>query len=353
MSTSTTRIVALETELPRHCISAAETKDHLRSLLGDRAERFCRIVDASRIERRFCVAPVDELLQFRTLEARNAQHARHALALGEATARKVLATSGIAPESVTTLISVCSSGHMMPSLDAHLIDRLGLSHAARRIPIAELGCSGGLAAVGLASDMLARRPNTAALIVSAELSSLCLQVAEISPTDALAAILFGDGAAAVLLARDDARGGLEVLTTGSVLWPDTRHFLGMRLTDTGLRPVISPALPRLIRTHLSATVSEFVRASGFRLEDISFWAVHPGGPKILEAVAECLQLKDDALDASWSIWKQCGNMASATVFFILRQLQASAPPAAGTLGMMLAFGPGVSCEMVLLRSSES
>jgi alkylresorcinol/alkylpyrone synthase len=344
------QLLTIETVLPQHYVTATETKTYLRSIFGGRARRFCEMVDSSRIQRRFCVAPAKELLRLGTLEARNSEHTRHALALSETVVRNAITKAAVAPESLTTMISVCSSGHMMPSLDTYLIDQLRLNRRARRIPVSELGCSAGVAAIGVASDILNRSGAGAALVVSVELSSLCLQVAEVSLADVLGAILFGDGAAAAVLTCGEDRGGLQILATGSFLWPDSRTLLGMRLTNTGLRPVISPNLPRVVRAQIGTTVRGFLRSSGLQVEDISFWVVHPGGPKILDGVGESLNLRHGALNASWAIWEQFGNLASATIFFILRHLQESAPPPAGGLGVMLAFGPGVSCEMVLLRS---
>jgi len=114
--------------------------------------------------------------------------------------------------------------------------------------------------------------------------------------------------------------------------------------------VLSPALPDLVHTRLRDTVVAFLERCGLGLGDVGFWIVHPGGPKILDAAADALGLSDNALRPARDVWEKCGNLSSATVFFILRELQRSAPPRAGTLGLMMAFGPGVTCEMVLLRS---
>jgi alkylresorcinol/alkylpyrone synthase len=124
----------------------------------------------------------------------------------------------------------------------------------------------------------------------------------------------------------------------------------MKLTDGGLRLVLASDLPRVIGTLLPATVKEFLAAEGLNVEDVSFWVAHQGGPKVLDAIGEGLDLRADTLRPSWDVWERYGNVSSASVFFILRALQESAPPAPGALGVMLAFGPGLSCEMALLRA---
>jgi len=205
-------------------------------------------------------------------------------------------------------------------------------------------------AVGLAAERLTASVGSV-LILSVEISSPGIQIAEPSTTDMVANLLFGDAAAATVLSTEKPGTGPQVLASQSTLWLDSLDHLGMRLTDSGLRLVLSPRLPRLVRDRLRPTVTQFLAAQGVALDDVRFWVIHPGGPKILEAVAESLELSDRTTQPTWDVWERYGNLSSATVFFILRRLQEAAPPAPGDLGMMIALGPGITCEMVLLRSA--
>jgi len=340
---------SIATALPPYLLSAEETKLVLAPLTGG-GERWKKLVDASRIRRRHLVVSVDELLRRHTLGERAQDYRRQAVALAETAARDALAGAGVDPTSVHTIVSVSCTGYMLPSLDAYLVSNLGLDAAVRRIPITELGCSGGVAALGLATALLEPRADGCALVVSVEPCSLCLQVAEPTPSDVMGSILFGDAAAAAVLTRAAGAPGPAIISSGSTLWPDSLDQLGMQLTGAGFRFVLSPALPDLVHTRLRDTVVAFLERCGLELGDVGFWIVHPGGPKILDAAADALGLSDNALRPAWDVWEKCGNLSSATVFFILRELQRSAPPRAGTLGLMMAFGPGVTCEMVLLRS---
>jgi alkylresorcinol/alkylpyrone synthase len=202
----------------------------------------------------------------------------------------------------------------------------------------------------LASTLLAQIGSGTALVVSVELSTLGMQVAEPSMTDMVANLLFGDGAAAAVLAAERSGRGPEMLASQSVLWPDTLDYLGMKLTDTGFRLVLSSELPKVARSQLGPALSQFLARHRLTPDDIGFWIVHPGGPKVLEAVAQALSLSDRALQPSWETWERFGNLSSANVFFVLRHLQQVAPPRPGELGLMLALGPGIACEMLLLRS---
>jgi alkylresorcinol/alkylpyrone synthase len=240
---------------------------------------------------------------------------------------------------------------MMPALDAHLGNSLGLPSTVRRIPITELGCSAGVAAVGLASDLLASSSQRNVLVASVEVCSPGVQISEPSTTDVLANILFGDAAAAAILTTEAPGRGPEVLGGQSRLWPETLEHLGMRMTDSGLRLVLSPELPRLVRNQLGATVDEFLAQYGLYRSDVSFWAIHPGGPRILEAVAEALTLEDPVVRPTWEVWERYGNLSSSTVFFILQHIRESALPSPDDVGILLALGPGITCEMVLLRAA--
>jgi len=344
-------LLSVSTAVPAHRVTAAETKRYLADHLSETsAQRYCRMVDASGIENRHSVVRTEDLFQLQTLEERSREYTRHAVTLGQRVASDALSAANVTPAAVTSVIPISCTGHMMPSLDAHLVNTLRLSATSRRIPITLLGCSAGVGALGLAAELLRPGEAQVALVTSVELCSLCLQVAEPSPADVVGAILFGDGAAAAVIAAEPSGRGPELLASRSVLWPDTMDELGMRLTSTGFRFVLSPSLPRVVRARLLPAVEDFLGGVGFTMDDVRFHVIHPGGPKILDAAAASLRLTDRALRPSYEVWQRFGNLSSATVFFILRQLQESAPPSPGELGLMLAFGPGVTCEMVLLRA---
>jgi alkylresorcinol/alkylpyrone synthase len=344
-------IVSVETALPRHSVTSAETKRTLASYLPPTvAERYTRIVDATRIRQRFTAIPVADLLRLRTIQERNDAYVPHARVLGAEVAERALDTDGDIRDEVSTIISVSCTGYMLPSLDAHLLGALGLSPATRRLPITELGCSAGVGAVGVAAELLDARPSGCVLVLSVELSSFGVQLAEPSTTDMFANLLFSDGAAAAVVSAAVGGRGPEIVATETVLWPDSTDQLGMRLTDGGFRLVLSSHLPRLVQTRLRPVIEAFLARNSVALDDVAFWIVHPGGPKILDAVADALDLPDRALAPTWQTWEACGNLSSATVFFILKHLARTTPPPPGAMGVMMAFGPGVSCEMALLRA---
>jgi alkylresorcinol/alkylpyrone synthase len=247
------------------------------------------------------------------------------------------------------------TGIAAPSLDARLINRLGLSPRITRVPIFGLGCLAGAAGVARAADYVTAYPDRVAVLLSVELCSLTAQRTDLSIPNLVATGLFGDGAAAVVLgasgrgAVDSAVGLPRVVASRSVFYPDTERVMGWDITDTGFSVVLSADVPEIAGTHLPSDVHEFLADHGLRSTDIVRWICHPGGPKVLEAMAAGLELPDDALELSWQSLRAAGNLSSASVLLVLKAtLELSTPPE-GACGLLLAMGPGFCSELVLLQ----
>lgn len=344
-------LLSSATAVPDVCLTASDTKSFFSRYLPPRlVARFGRIVDSSKNASRYSVMPFERLAALQTLDDRSTAYARHAVPLAEAVARKALAAARVDPRSISALVCVSATGYVMPSLDTYLVNRLSLDPHCRRVPMNQLGCGGGVSALGLAAELLHGSASARALVVSVELPSLCLQLAEPSLNDLLASTQFGDGAAAAVLSAGEPAAGLEILATRSALFPHTIDLDGIRLTSTGLRPVPRRGFPRLVHRHVPSMLDDLLASQSMSKKDVTFWAVHGRSPQVLQAMAECLELNDTDLEAARRVWERHGNMLSATVFFVLEQLEAMTTPAPGSNGLMLAFGAGASCEMVLLRA---
>jgi len=344
-------LLSVSTAVPEHCISAADTKrDLARTLAGSTAARFARMVDASGNETRYFVVPLDQVRRVGTLEDRNRAYKQHAVRLGEAVARDALHRAGVAPDDIATIIGVSSTGYLMPTLETHLIERLRLSPNCRRVPITQLGCAGGGAGLAVAGA-LSRSTASKVLLVSVELPSLSFPAAEPTPSDVVASTQFGDGAAAVVVSDGDAARGPAVLATGSVVFPETIDRDGVVLTTAGLRLMRPRGLAEILRRYLDDAVQGFLAGQGLTRADVAFWIVHPRNPELLDAAASSLHLSETALAPSRTVWRRRGNVISSAVFHVLEELRDAAAPPPGALGMLVAFGAGFSCEMVLLRAA--
>lgn len=344
-------LLSVSTILPPYCTTASETCQLIQSTLPrNMAVRFVRMVETSANQTRYSVLHRDELRRLSTLEARNAHYAEHAVQLGETVARDALRRAALDPKEITAVVGVSSTGHMMPTLETHLIDRLRLSPTSRRVPFTQLGCAGGVASIGLAAALSEADQDSNILIVSVELPSLSLPTVEPSPSDVVALAQFGDGAAAAVVGRAQGRGP-RIMASASAMFPDTICDDGVRLTGAGLRLLRPRRLAQTLRQRLGAVVDQFLARQRLSRGDIDFWVIHPRNPELLAAAAMSLGLADGALRASRTVWQRAGNVISAAVFHVLQELSAATPPRVGNRGMLIAYGAGFSCEMVLLEAT--
>jgi alkylresorcinol/alkylpyrone synthase len=283
--------------------------------------------------------------------------------LAEVATREALAGAGLSAADVDFVLFTSVTGISAPSLDVVLVERLGFRPDVKRMPSFGLGCVGGAAGLARVHDYLAGHPHDVALLVCLELCSLTIQHDDASRANLISSGLFGDGsAAAVVVGRDHpaaspgARAGRpagpEVVATRSTLYPGTDASLGWDISSSGFRIVLAAGLPDVIEQHLAADVEGLLVAHGLKVGDVTTWVVHAGGPRVLEAVTTSLGLAAEALDVSRSSLAAVGNLSSASVLDVLDRTTRTAPPP-GSPGVIIAFGPGVSVEVVLLRWPEA
>jgi alkylresorcinol/alkylpyrone synthase len=354
-------ILAVATALPPNVIEQESIATLLKALWGEKYDQsrrwrstFEQIQRSVRIDRRYLALPVGEYPALDSFAKTNAAWAREAPELGAAAVRSALAAAGLTARDVDRLFFITGTGIATPSLDARIVNRLGMRPDIRRTPIFGLGCAGGVAGVIRAADVLRGFPDQVAMVVSAELCSLTLQRTDDSVANIIGSALFGDGAAAVLLggARMANRGtGLipRVIATRSVFYPDSERMMGWEVVDSGFKIVLSPAIPDLVREHLGGDVDAMLSGAGLTRRAISHWIAHTGGNRVLEAISTALDLPAGALDRSWRLLAATGNLSSASVLFVLGDLLDARAARPGDYGVMLAMGPGFCAELALLR----
>jgi alkylresorcinol/alkylpyrone synthase len=293
---------------------------------------------------RHMVAPVEWLLQPRSLGERMRSYAEHAPRLARLATCRALAAAGVEPAQIDLVISVSCTGYLVPSLDVQLAAEIGLRPDVTRLPLTELGCSGGSAAVAAAHRHLAAFPDDHVLVVAVEVPSLTFQREDRSLDNLTAAMVFGDGAAAAVLgAEGTASGHLQVRGAASRLLPASAGALGFDLRDGGFHVVLDRRLSRLIEGSLRAVVDDFAARQGTGRP--AFYAVHAGGPRVFDAVAAALRLEPDDLALSRRVFREVGNVSSASILFSLAELS----DVAEGDGLAIAFGPGVTIELTHLR----
>lgn len=350
------RIAAVHGVLAPHRYAQQEITEAVAEVCrGGRADRrlLRRLHAHAGVRFRHTALPLSEYGRLRDFGAVNDVFIATAVRLGAEAVRGALRRAGVAPREVDLLVFTSVTGIAVPSVDARLVGRLGLRPDVRRVPMFGLGCVAGAAGTARLHDYLTGRPGDVAVLLSVELCSLTFQWDDDSPANLVASGLFGDGAAALVMCGADRSGtaaGPWVLETRSRLYPDTERALGWDITGTGFRIVLDATVPDLVRAHLAREVDDLLGAHGLKRQDVVAWVCHPGGPKVLEAVAEALELPPDALETTWRSLARAGNLSSASVLHVLRDtLAARRRPEPGGVGVMVAMGPGFCSELVLLR----
>ena len=277
--------------------------------------------------------------------ARMEQFRRLAPPLAVEACDDALQTGGVSASEITHLIVVTCTGFAAPGIDFELIRQLGLPHSVRRTQIGFMGCHAALNALAVAAAFAKESPKNRVLICCVELCSLHFQYGPESD-QVVANALFADGAAAVVVGPDDDATHWRIADAASYYMQGTEGDMSWHVGDHGFEMTLSTRVPTLIAQHLRPWLDGVLAQQGLLVSEINTWAIHAGGPRIVSAVAERLGLPEHATEASRSVLRDCGNMSSGTSLFILKRLheQGSRPPA-----VMLAFGPGLAVEAIVLK----
>jgi alkylresorcinol/alkylpyrone synthase len=350
-------IVQTATAVPVHALDQESVKQALCEVLPlprRKVEGVLAMFDHAWVDRRYSVLPIGELRARRSLTETTACYRTHAVQLGREVAARCLAEADVPARAVDLIITVSCTGIMIPSLDAHLANDLGLRADVRRLPITELGCVAGAAALGRAYDYLVGNPAGHVLVVAVELPTLSFQREDLSPAQLVSTALFGDGAAAALVTGQDASAragaaGASILATRSHLFPDSLEALGFELRDDGFHVLLAKDLPERLRRDLAGVVDAMLAGAAIDRGRLTSFVLHPGGRRILAALAEALAIEQQQMQPSWDVLREHGNVSSAAVLFVLdRWLRRHRPPAA-QYGLLGAFGPGLSAELCVLQ----
>lgn len=305
---------------------------------------------AAQVDGRYLALPLDAYPLRNWGEANDAWIAA-AMELGEQAVCRAMRQAGVSPKDIGAAFFVSITGVASPSIEARLINRMGLSPRMKRIPIFGLGCVAGAAGVARAADYVKAFPKEACLLLSVELCSLTVQQDDFSPANLISTGLFGDGAAAVIVSGSEMDGtpGPAIVATRSNFYSDTEYVMGWNISDKGFKIVLSRDVPDVVLNNLGRDADEFLREHGLARGDVGSWVIHTGGPKVLEATAAALGLTNGSLDASWDCLRKTGNLSSASVLFVLEEVMKHRRPDPGTWGIMAAMGPGFCSELLLLK----
>ncbi|HEX2372946.1 MAG TPA: type III polyketide synthase [Actinomycetota bacterium] len=343
----TARVQGLGTAMPDYVFKQPEIVEEFFARQPGWDPAWAEVFAASGVERRASVIDPSWYSRSRTTADRMREFAPAARRLGADAARRALERAG--PDAATgvgDLLAVSCTGYSGPGLDVHLVDDLELGDRIQRLAIGHMGCYAALPALRAAAA-LATASGRSALVACVELCTLHMQPAR-TREEAVYQALFGDGAAAALVGPDGD--GPVITGSATVTVPHSEERMGWLVEDDGFRMWLSPRVPALVERGVGRLVEDLLLPRGLAQRDVAHWAVHPGGPEIVDRVQRRLGLSDAQVARSREVLADGGNRSSATVLFILEQLLHNGEVEPGQWIVALAFGTGLTLEALLLRA---
>jgi predicted naringenin-chalcone synthase len=274
-------------------------------------------------------------------------YAEFAPPLATSAARCALQRGERDPSEITHVVTISCTGFLAPGIDYTLIEELGLNSDVQRTHIGYMGCHGALNGLRVAQAFTDANPRAKVLVSAVELCCLHYFYGW-DPQKVIANSLFADGAAALVATQAPTgdKQSWRMTASGSHIFPDSMGAMTWTVGDYGFEMTLSKQVPSLIGQELRPWLEHWLGSRGFATDDIQSWAVHPGGPKILDGVEEALQLEPEQLTDSRAVLARCGNMSSPTILFILESLRGHDAPRPC---VALAFGPGLVVEAALFE----
>lgn len=346
------KIITVTTQVPKFSRETAEIFPFLDIWLANQEDRFKRkvkkIFEGAQVDKRYSIMSPEEVFSLQSFEQRNAIYAREMIVLGEKVLQKALQKANWSTESLDFIITVSCTGIMIPSLDAYLINKLGLKQDIVRLPVTEMGCVGGVSGIIYAKNFLKTNPNKRAAVITVESPTATFQLDDFSMANIVSAAIFGDGAACVLLSSYENEEGPKILDESMYHFYDNEHMMGFELTNSGLKMILDIEVPNTIEAHFPKIIHPFLEKNQLTIANIDHLIFHPGGKKIVTLVEGLFSELGKNIDDTKEVLRLYGNMSSATVLYVLERIVLKQPNK-GEKGIMLSFGPGFTAQRILLE----
>ena len=346
-------VASVATALPRHALSQETMLARVRDIFPH-LSHLEPVFANTGIEQRHMCMPLDWYIADHGWPIRAEVYAREATALIEQAAKEALASAGLEAGDIDAIVTASTTGLCVPSLDARLMNRMGFRADTQRLPLFGLGCAAGVSGLARCCQIAHSLGQCNVLLLAVELCSLNFRLSDPSKAMFISSALFGDGAAALVLrgrepealSHQKTAAPPRIIATGEHLWTKSEDLMGWSVEDDGFGVVISTRIPSFARSELAEAASAFLAKHELELRDLDGFILHPGGRKVLEAMSSVFGIEGDELRHSWDVLRDCGNMSSPTVLFVLqRAIQSGAKG----LHLMAALGPGFTIAFALVE----
>ena len=346
------KIISVAKQLPKYYKETKDIIPFVQLWMQGQEERFQRKViklfEGAGVDKRYSIMNPEEVFTATSFEEKNNIYKREVIQLAEKSLQKSLNKANIKPTDIDYIITVSCTGIMIPSVDAYLINSLGMKQNIVRLPVTEMGCAAGVSGIIYAKNFLKANPNKRAAVVAIEAPTATFQLNDYSMTNIVSAAIFGDGASSVILSSFDEDEGPTIVDEAMYHFYDATKMMGFNLVNTGLQMVLDKEVPQKISDHFPAIIHPFLEQNNLKIEDIDHLIFHPGGKKIVQTVEDLFGVLGKNIDDTKEVLRLYGNMSSATVLYVLEQFM-DRNPKKGERGIMLSFGPGFSAQRVLLE----
>lgn len=345
-------IIGVQTSHPDHKYGQQGIIGILKKAWPDHTAVLERLVTTSGVDTRHTVLPLESYSVLGGFEKRNKVFIESMVQVLLKAVIGLQAKIDFDWKDLAVITSTTVTGVAVPSLDARLMNHLPIPTTIVRNPLFGIGCLGGIAGLNRTRDLLKAHPTKLALLIAAEACSLTFQFDDLTMANMVACSLFGDGAAAVLLAGEEhplfRESRIKIIDSMTSFYPNTERIMGWDMVDSGFKVVLSGNVPGIVEEHLRNDVDKFLLRNGLKISEIENLISHPGGPKVLKAVAQALEKDESLLAHSWQGLREVGNMSSVSVLNVLQRSMESMTLKDG-YALGLAMGPAFNSEFSLFK----
>lgn len=346
------KITSVAKQLPKYCRETKQIIPFVKLWMQEQDARFQRKViklfEGAGVDKRYSIMDPEEVFTATSFEEKNNIYKREVTDLAQKSLVKSLEKANLKPTDLDYIITVSCTGIMIPSVDAYLINSLGMNQNIVRLPVTEMGCAAGISGIIYAKNFLKANPNKRAAVIAVEAPTATFQLNDFSMTNIVSAAIFGDGASSVILSSFEEDKGPTIVDEAMYHFYNATNMMGFNLVNTGLQMILDKEVPQKISDHFPDIIHPFLQQNNLNIEDIDHLIFHPGGKKIVQTVEELFGKLGKNINDTKEVLRLYGNMSSATVLYVLERFM-DRNPQKGEKGIMLSFGPGFSAQRILLE----